>query len=75
MSASKSRAAYMGEYRKTKRLEGDHCNNVPIRRKCRKTARLKKTQSSRKTQENKTPKAGNIRAAYMSTGKEQKICL
>jgi hypothetical protein len=29
MSAGKSRAAYMREYRKKKRLEEDNCNNVP----------------------------------------------
>jgi hypothetical protein len=31
MSAGNSRAAYMSEYRKRKRLEEDKCNNVPER--------------------------------------------
>jgi hypothetical protein len=31
MSASNSRAAYIREYRKRKRLEEDNCNNVPKR--------------------------------------------
>jgi hypothetical protein len=31
MSAGNSRAAYMREYRKRKRLEEDNCNNVPKR--------------------------------------------
>jgi hypothetical protein len=33
MSAGNSRAAYMREYRKMKRLEEDVCNNVPKRTK------------------------------------------
>jgi hypothetical protein len=33
MSAGNSRAAYMREYRKRKRLEEDNCNNVPKRTK------------------------------------------
>jgi hypothetical protein len=45
MSAGHSRAAYMREYRKRKRLEEDNCNNVPERiklqaeqkRECRET--------------------------------------
>jgi hypothetical protein len=32
-SAGNSRAAYMREYRKWKRLEEDNCNNVPKRTK------------------------------------------
>jgi hypothetical protein len=31
MSAGNSRAAYMRQYRKRKRLEEDNCNNVPKR--------------------------------------------
>jgi hypothetical protein len=33
MSAGKSRAAYMREYRKSRRLEENNCNNVPKRAK------------------------------------------
>jgi hypothetical protein len=33
MSAGNSRAAYMREYRKRKRLEEDNCNNVTKRTK------------------------------------------
>jgi hypothetical protein len=33
MSAGITRAAYMREYRKTKRLEEGNCNNVPKRTK------------------------------------------
>jgi hypothetical protein len=33
MSGRSTRAAYMREYRKRKRLEEDNCNNVPKRTK------------------------------------------
>jgi hypothetical protein len=33
MSAGMSRAVYMREYRKSKRLQEDNCNNVPKRTK------------------------------------------
>jgi hypothetical protein len=33
MTAGNSRAAYMREYKKRKRIEEDNCNNVPKRTK------------------------------------------
>jgi hypothetical protein len=35
MSAGNSRAAYMREYRRRRRLEEDNCNNVPKRTELR----------------------------------------
>jgi hypothetical protein len=78
ISACSSRAAYMREYRKRKRLEEDNCNNVPKRTKlnperhraCREThtnvfVEYMRNYRKRKAQENKTPQEGNSRAAYM----------
>jgi hypothetical protein len=63
MSANNSRSAYMREYRKRKRLEGDNCNNVPKRTKL--NGERQCDHRKRKTQENKTPQAGNSHAACM----------
>jgi hypothetical protein len=58
MSVGNSRAAYMREYRKLKRLEEDNCNNVPKRTKLN-------VEQEREYRKNKTPQAGDSRAAYM----------
>jgi hypothetical protein len=63
MSASNSRAAYMREYRKRNRLEGENCNNVPKRTKL--NAERQHDYRKCKAQENKTSQAGNSSAAYM----------
>jgi hypothetical protein len=53
-SAGNSRAAYMREYRKRKRLEKDNCNNVPKRTKLH---------GERQREYRETHK--NLRAEYM----------
>jgi hypothetical protein len=55
MSASNSRAAYMSEYRKRKRLEGDNCNKVPKRTKL--NAERQRDYRKRTAQGNKTLEA------------------
>jgi hypothetical protein len=64
ISTINSHAAYMREYRKRKQLEGDNCNNVPKRTKL--NAKKQHDYRKCKVSENKTPQAGNSRAAYMS---------
>jgi hypothetical protein len=66
MSAGNSRAAYMREYRKRKRLEEDNCINVP-KRETHKNLYVEymRNYRQRKAQEIKTPQAGSSRAAYM----------
>jgi hypothetical protein len=67
MSASNSRAAYMGEYRKRKRLEGGNCSNLPKRTKlnAKRQRDYRKRKAQEKAEENKTLQAGNSRPAYM----------
>jgi hypothetical protein len=48
---------------KRKRLEGDNCSNAPKRTQL--NAKRQRDYRKRKAQENKTPQAGNSRAAYI----------
>jgi hypothetical protein len=63
MSASNSHVAYMREYRKRKRLEGDNCNYVPKQTKL--NAEWQCDYRKGKAQESKTSQAGDGHAAYM----------
>jgi hypothetical protein len=57
MSAGNSRAIYMREYSRRKRLEEDICNNVAKRTKLNAERQLdyRKSKAREKAQENKTP--------------------
>jgi hypothetical protein len=59
MSASNSRAAYMREYWKRKRLEADNCNNVSKRTKlnAERQRDYRKRKAQEKAKENKTSQA------------------